>query len=97
MIIILVTKVSEHPKVPKVEQMLSTATAAEISCLHCMQRTMLECGGLKKFAFNKKLVNYLNLSSDHEVIGYLYVGTPSGTAKKIPKLDLDKFVSCWNE
>ena len=29
MIIILTTKVTEHPKVPKVEQMLSTATAAE--------------------------------------------------------------------
>ena len=29
MIIILATQVTEHPKVPKVEQMLSTATAAE--------------------------------------------------------------------
>ncbi len=47
MIIILATKVTEHPKVPKVEQMLSTATAAENICLLCMRRTMLECGELE--------------------------------------------------
>ena len=29
MVIILITKITEHPKVPKVEQILSTAAAAE--------------------------------------------------------------------
>ena len=97
MIIILVTKVSEHPKVPKIEQMLSTATAAENILLALHSKNYAGMWRTGKFAFNKKLVNYLNLSSDHEVIGYLYVGTPSGKAKKIPKLDLDKFVTHWNE
>jgi len=27
----------------------------------------------------------------------LYVGTPSGTQKKIPQLDVDKFVTHWDE
>ena len=96
MIIILATKVSEHPKVPKVEQMLSTATAAENILLALHAKNYAGMWRTGKFAFNKKLAQYLNLSSDHEVIGYLYVGTPSGTAKKIPELDLDKFVSHWN-
>ena len=81
----------------KVEQMLSTATAAENILLALHAKNYAGMWRTGKFAFNKKLVNYLNLSSDHEIIGYLYVGTPSGTAKKIPKLDLDKFVTYWNE
>jgi len=27
----------------------------------------------------------------------LYVGTPTGTHKRIPQLDVDKFVTHWNE
>ena len=40
---------------------------------------------------------YLDLTSDHEVIGYLYVGTPTGDNKKIPKLDIEKFVTRWED
>ena len=97
MIIILTTKVTEHPKVPKVEQMLSTATAAENILLALHAKNFAGMWRTGKFAFNEKLAQYLNLSPDHEVIGYLYVGTPSGTTKKIPKLNLDKFVTHWNE
>jgi hypothetical protein len=49
-----------------------------------------------KLAFNKKVVAYLNLSSDHQIIGYLYVGTPTGTMKAIPELDIEKFVTRWD-
>ena len=97
MVIILTTKVTEHPKVPKIEQMLSTATAAENILLALHAKNFAGMWRTGKFAFNEKLAQYLNLSSDHEVIGYLYVGTPSGTAKKIPELNLDKFVTHWNE
>ena len=97
MVIILTTKVTEHPKVPKVEQMLSTATAAENILLALHAKNYAGMWRTGKFAFHEKLAQYLNLSSDHEVIGYLYVGTPSGTTKKIPELNLDKFVTHWNE
>jgi len=50
-----------------------------------------------KFAFNKKIAVYLNLPSDHEIVGYLYVGTPAGASKKIPELDVSKFVTRWDK
>ena len=97
MIIILTTKITEHPKVPKVEQMLSTATAAEniLLALHAKKYAGIWRTG--KFAFNKKIAEYLDLTADHEVIGYLYVGTPTGTNKKIPQLDIENFVTRWDE
>ena len=97
MLIILATKINEHPKVPKVEQMLSTATAAQTILLALHAKNYGGIWRTGKFAFNKKLAEYFDLTPDHEVVGYLYVGTPSGTQKKIPQLDVDKFVTRWNE
>ena len=97
MVIILTTKITEHPKVPKVEQMLSTATAAENILLALHAKNYAGIWRTGKFTFNKKIAEYLDLTSDHEVIGYLYVGTPTGTNKKIPELDIEKFVTRWNK
>ena len=97
MIIILVTKITEHPKVPKVEQMLSTATAAQNILLALHAKNYAGIWRTGKFAFNKKLAEYFDLTPDHEVVGYLYVGTPTGTQKKIPQLDVNKFVTHWDE
>jgi len=97
MIIILVTKITEHPKVPKTEQMLSTAAAAENILLALHAKNFAGIWRTGKFALNKKIVEYLNLTPGHEVIGYLYVGTPTGTTKKIPDLDVEKFITRWSE
>ena len=97
MIIILTTQISEHPKVPKVEQMLSTATAAENILLALHAKNYAGIWRTGKFALNKKIAEYLDLTSDHEVIGYLYVGTSTGDNKKIPKLDIEKFVTRWED
>ena len=97
MVIILTTKITDHPKVPKVEQMLSTATAAENILLALHAKNYAGIWRTGKFAFNCKIAEYLNLTSDHEVIGYLYVGTATGTNKKIPELDVEKFITRWSE
>ena len=97
MIIILTTKITKHPKVPKVEQMLSTATAAENILLALHAKNYAGIWRTGKFAFNKKIAKYLNLTTDYEVIGYLYVGTPVGTNKKIPELDIESFVTRWDK
>ena len=95
MIIILVSEIKEHPKVPEIEQMFSTAAAAEniLLALHS-----LGYGGVwrtGKFALNDKINKYLDLSENQKVIGYLYVGTPTGAQKKIPEMDAAKFVTKW--
>ena len=56
MIIILTTKITKHPKVPKVEQMLSTATAAENILLALHAKNYAGIWRTGKFAFKAKLV-----------------------------------------
>ena len=96
MVIVLITKISEHPKVPEIEQMLSTAAAAQNILLALHAQNFAGMWRTGKLAFNKKMVEYLDLSSDHQIIGYLYVGTPTGTMKAIPDLDIEKFVTRWD-
>jgi nitroreductase len=92
MIIILVNTVKEHPKVPAIEQKLSTATAAQniMLALNAMNYSSIWRTG--KFAFNKMVQTELGLESNQEILGYLYIGTETGKKKEIPSLDIDKFV-----
>jgi len=93
MIIILVNTFKEHPKVPAIEQKLSTATAAQniMLALNAMKYSCIWRTG--KMAFNELIQNELGLAKNQEILGYLYIGTESGEKKKIPNLDIDDFVS----
>lgn len=92
MIIILVNTVKEHPKVPSIEQKLSTATSAQniMLALNAMNYSSIWRTG--KLAFNKLVQTELGLESNQEILGYLYIGTEMGKKKEIPSLDIDKFV-----
>jgi nitroreductase len=93
MIIILVNTHREHPKVPSIEQKLSTAAAAQniMLALNAMNYACIWRTG--KMAFNDVIRDALGLSNKQEVLGYLYIGTEVGDKKKIPNLDIDNFVS----
>ena len=93
MIVILVNTYKEHPKVPAIEQKLSTATAAQniMLALNAMNLSLIHISG--KLAFNKTVQKSLGLDDNQEILGYLYIGTKIGTKKKIPSLDIDDFVS----
>ena len=92
MIVILVNTYKEHPKVPMIEQKLSTATAAQniMLALNAMNYSSIWRTG--KFAFNKMVQQDLGLKQNQEILGYLYIGTEIGKKKKIPNLDIDEYV-----
>ena len=93
MIIILINSYKEHPKVPAIEQKLSTAAAAQniMLALNAMNYSCIWRTG--KMAFNEMISRELGLNENQEILGYLYIGTETGEKKKIPNLDIDDFVS----
>ena len=95
MIIILISEIKIHPKVPEIEQMLSTAAAAEniLLALNALKYSGMWRTGV--FALNEKISKYLELEINQKVIGYLYVGTATGKQKKIPEMDTSEFVTEW--
>ena len=95
MIVILISEIKTHPKVPEIEQMFSTAAAAEniLLALNALNYAGMWRTGV--FALNEKISKYLELKENQKVIGYLYVGTASGKQKKIPEMDTSEFVTQW--
>jgi hypothetical protein len=47
------------------------------------------------FALNDKISSYLGLEDNQKVLGYLYVGTPTGKQKNIPEMNSSEFVTKW--
>ena len=92
MIVILINTEKEHPKVPAIEQKLSTATAAQNLMLALNALNYASIWRTGKLAFNELVQKDLGLTSDQEILGYLYIGTEIGKKKKVPSLDIDKFV-----
>ena len=93
MIVILVNSIKEHPKVPEIEQKLSTAASAQNILLSLNALGYSAIWRTGKLAFNPFVASKLNLKANQEILGYIYVGTADGTNKKIPELDIEDFVS----
>ena len=92
MIVILINTAKEHPKVPAIEQKLSTATAAQNLMLALNALNYASIWRTGKLAFNELVQKDLGLLPNQEILGYLYIGTEVGKKKKVPSLDIDKFV-----
>ena len=92
MIIILVNTYIEHPKVPKIEQKLSTAAGAQNILLSLRALGYSGIWRTGKLAFNPYVSSRLGLNKDQEILGYLYVGTADGKNKQIPEIDIENFV-----
>ena len=92
MIIILVNSIKNHPKVPEIEQKLSTAASAQNILLSLNALGYSAIWRTGKLAFNPFIASRLNLEANQEILGYIYIGTADGTNKKIPELDIEDFV-----
>ena len=88
MIIILICNIREHPKVPEIEQMLSTAAAAQniLLSLHALKYGAIWRTGI--FALNNEIGRFFNLEKNQKILGYLYIGTITGKTKKLKSIDI---------
>ena len=60
---------------------------------HSLQQLVVHRAFRRLFmGFNELVQKDLGLTSDQEILGYLYIGTEVGKKKKVPSLDIDKFV-----
>ena len=78
MIIILVNSIKDHPKVPEIEQKLSTAASAQNILLSLNALGYSAIWRTGKLAFNPFVASKLNLEANQEILGYIYVGTADG-------------------
>lgn len=95
LLVVVVARLTEHPKVPAIEQRLSAGCAAQGILLAAEATGYAGIWRTGDAAFDRTVMDALGLSPDEEIIAFVYLGSRAGTAKSIPQLSTAEFVSSW--
>ena len=95
LLVVVVARLTEHPKVPAIEQRLSAGCAA-----HAILLAAEACGyaGIWRTgdaAFDPAVMAALGLEANEEIIGFIYLGSRDGAGKILPPLAPADFLSSW--
>ena len=93
LVVACIAKYSEHPKVPRVEQVITAGCS-----VMAMQQAafVLGYGGIWRtgsYAHNPHMKDLLGLDEQDEIVGYLYLGTPVTDTVIKPQKPIDEFFS----
>ncbi|MBC7004959.1 NAD(P)H nitroreductase [Photobacterium sp. BZF1] len=92
MVITVVAKVSEHDKVPVIEQHLSAGCAVQAMQLAAVAQGYAGFWRTGKWAYHPVVRQALGVEGDDMIVGFLYLGTPGCRDAKAPQRDLTQFV-----
>lgn len=95
LIVIGVTRFQPHPKVPPIEQSLSTGVAFGYMLLALEARGF---GGMWRtghYAYHPVVAEALGLTDGEQIVGFLYAGTPTGSAPVKLRPQVEDCVSRW--
>lgn len=95
LIVVVVARLVDHPKVPQSEQLLTAGCAAYGLLLAAEAEGFAGIWRTGDNAFDETVARGLGLSRDEEIIGFLYIGTRKGSAKVIAPTDPDDFLTTW--
>ncbi|MDG2175888.1 MAG: nitroreductase family protein [Gammaproteobacteria bacterium] len=94
-VIVAVAEIQEHPKVPPVEQITATAAAIQNMsvAIHALGYSSIWRTG--KAAFDDGVKEALGFSAKDEIVGFLYVGTPT-VQRDIPENKVEDYFKEWS-
>ena len=95
MIIVISTRYTLPHKVPMQEQLISAGC-----CAHAMQMAACALGygamwRTGDLAYNDTVKKGLGISTDNQITGFLYIGTPTKVANPKPTKDFANYVTYW--
>jgi len=95
MMLIAVSCNVDHPKVPFEEQVLSCGAGVAYMLLALQAEGF---GGIWRtgpLAENTYLKSALKLEEQESIVGFLYLGTPSGEPKPVPAIEINTHFKTW--
>ncbi|MFT5032963.1 MAG: nitroreductase [Bacteroidia bacterium] len=95
LIIAVVVRSSEHPKVPFIEQQLSAGCAAHALLLAADALGFAGIWRTGANAFDRNVMKGLGLAANESLVGFLYFGSREGRSKPIPDHNPRDFASQW--
>lgn len=95
MVIVAIAEYKPHPKVPREEQICSSACAVHAMQLAAVAQSFQGFWRTGSYATNPIVKSGLNLNDSDEIVGFLYIGTSNSSVVKKKSLDVDQFVEYW--
>ncbi|HEY7884140.1 MAG TPA: nitroreductase family protein [Cellvibrionaceae bacterium] len=95
MIIAVIAKVQEHPKVPASEQLLSAGAAAQNIINAAFALGLGTIWRTGEMAYHPLVHQGLGLAANEQLVGFLYLGQPAGTLPAPKTLAVEDFYQNW--
>ncbi len=95
MLVLAICPVKEHPKVPEIEQKMSLAAAVQSLLLAAHAQGVGAIWRTGALCYHPSLARGLGLADNEQLMGFVYLGKPSGTQKNRPALNVRDFVREW--
>ena len=95
LLVVVVCRYTEHPKVPAHEQLLSAGCAAHGLLLAAEAQGFAGVWRTGWVAEDDYIASELGLAANEEIIGFLYFGSRDGRAKSLPERKVENYVSEW--
>lgn len=95
LLVVVIARLSEHPRVPLVEQRLSAGCAAHGLLLAAETFGYAGIWRTGDACFDRNVMDGLGLADNEEIIGFVYLGTRQGNPKPLPRMRTDDYVTPW--
>ena len=95
MVVVVVANVTEHPKVPEIEQVLSAGAAAQMMMVAAHAQGIGAIWRSGQLMFHPATKQGLGLQPSDQIVGFIYLGTPV-TQKPISPANAEHFVTYWD-
>lgn len=93
-IIVVAASITDHPKVPEIEQVLSAGAAAQLMMVAAHAQGLGAIWRSGSLMFAPKMRAGLGLNERDQIVGFIYVGT-ANNVKPLPEHNSDDFVQVW--
>lgn len=95
LIIVPVCRLVENPKVPEIEQILSTGCSVHQMLLAAEAEGFGGIWRTGSLTYTSEMHRALNLEKNERLLGFLYLGTPDGNAKIIKLPEVSAYFEAW--
>lgn len=97
MIMVVIAKCQEHPKIPVNEQLLSAGAAAQNILTAAYALGLGAIWRTGDMAYDSRVAQALGLQAGEVIIGFIYLGTPVNPPTPPRSVNPDDFFSIWQK
>jgi nitroreductase len=95
LIIVVATRFDQSAKIPVVEQIVSAGCAAHGLMLAAFAQGLGAFWRTGEAAYDEAVKQDLSIGADDLIVGFIYIGTDTGTAPSRPRPTVQDFVQRW--